>query len=301
MPSLPLPQIDSVFSTASLRLKSIALPSSFWTVVKFVLAMTATISTQTTVFASDGLKPSKAKAPSGVVYTLYPQGDLDVDWKISRPSRADKNVILVIAAAFTTHDNKIDGAYVSDGVIGNQSVNKELGGAIVLEKGKAKLLSTNKGMILTKEFLNKVAQKQGSLFQQFLVVHNGTAASFKDKSRYQRRAFVEFNKGTCGIVESNIDIPFATFNNDLVWMGVKNALYMDMGAWDEGWYRDATIKKIGIIGNDRSLTYKQSNWMVYTKKPENSPTDKASAKPAAGMKPTEASAKSADRATAKTP
>lgn len=226
-------------------------------------------------FASDGLKPGKAKAPSGVVYTLYPQGDLDVDWKVSRPKREDKNIILVIPAAFTTHDDKIDGAYISDGVIGNPSVNKELGGAIVLEKGKVKLLSTNKGAMLTKDFLNEVAQNKGSLFQQFLVVHNGTAATFKDKGKYQRRAFVEFNKGSFGIVESNIDIPFATFNNDLVWMGAKNALYMDMGAWDEGWYRDAVIKKIGIIGNDRSLTYKQSNWMVYTKKPD------AAAKPSA--------------------
>ncbi|MFN8657174.1 MAG: hypothetical protein U0105_12615 [Candidatus Obscuribacterales bacterium] len=260
---------------SKLRLLVIGIALSFATIVGSSIATSCTSS----AFASDGLKPGKAKAPSGIIYTLYPQGDLDVDWKVSRPVRTDKNIILVIPAAFTTHDDKIDGAYISDGVIGNPSVNKELGGAIILQNGKAKLLSTNKGAMLTKEFLADVAKSKGSLFQQFLVVHNGTAATFKDKGKYQRRAFVEFKKGTFGIVESNIDIPFSTFNDDLVWMGAKNALYMDMGAWDEGWYRDAVIKKIGIIGNDRSLTYKQSNWMVYTKKPAADAA--ASAKPAA--------------------
>ena len=222
-----------------------------------------------TIAVKDGatLAPTRHAAPSGVVYTIYPQGNFALDFVTRRPSPNQPELSFAIPAAFTTIDNRIDGVFVTDGVIGNEdSVNKQLGGLIVIEDGTFKLLSTSKGALLTKDFLYEVRQRKGALFQQFMLVQNGKAATFRDKSKFQRRAVAQFKDGATGVVESNQDIPFTTFNGDLIWLGVRNALYTDMGEWDEGWYRRETDGKVIAIGNDRRHTEKQTNWLVYRKR-----------------------------------
>lgn len=213
--------------------------------------------------ASEGISPKRVTAESGVVYTLYPQGELAFDFVVSRPAETQTDICLCIPAAFTTPYDRVDGVYISNGSIGNaHGVNNELGGAMLIENGKAKLLSTDKGRMITEQFLQGVQKSHGSLFQQFLVVHACKAASFRDKSKFQRRAVCETTKGTFGVVESDRPITFTMFNDDLVSLGMKEALYCDMGAWDEGWYRSGTTLKVTKIGLDRSLTHRQSNWLL---------------------------------------
>lgn len=221
---------------------------------------------------ANGVPVKTARAPSDVIYRLWPQGDLAFAFRTTRPSTKDADVVLSVPAAFTTYDNKIDGVFICEGIMGNAGgVNKEIGGAITIDGGNCQLMSTLKGSLLTPTFLEAIQKSGGSLFQQFLVVNNGKAASFRDKSKFQRRAVVKFKKGSFGIVESDRAITFNTFNDDLVWMGADQALYLDMGAWDEGWFRDATTGKTVVIGNDRSLTHKQSNWLVLRRKADSKP------------------------------
>ncbi len=216
--------------------------------------------------AGNELVPKRVKLASGVVYTLFPQGNLAFDFVVARPSPMRADIQLCIPAAFTTPHHQIDGIFISNGAIGNENaVNKDLGGAIIIENGKCRLFSLDKGAALNEEVLRGVQQAQGSLFQQFLIVHECKPASFKDTRKFQRRAICETSKGTFGIVESDRPISFATFNDDLVALGIKEALYADMGAWGEGWYRNATTDKIIKIGLDRSLTNKQSNWLLLKK------------------------------------
>ncbi|CAN5149541.1 hypothetical protein BH10CYA1_BH10CYA1_60170 [soil metagenome] len=213
--------------------------------------------------AGEEFSPKRIKTTSGVTYTMFPKGKLVFDFVVSRPARTQSEVYLCIPSAFTTPYDQVDGVYISNGLIGNaHGVNKELGGAMLIENGQCKLLSTNKGTMITEKFLNDVQRGRGSLFQQFLIVHDGKAASFKDKSRFQRRAVCETTKGTFGVVESDKPITFTTFNDDLVSIGIKEALYCDMGAWDEGWYRSGTTGEVTKIGLDRSLTNRQSNWLL---------------------------------------
>lgn len=143
----------------------------------------------------------------------------------------------------------------------SNQINRELGGAMLIENGHCKLLATNKGATLTKNFLDSVIQNKNSLFQQFLLVQDNKAAVFRDKSKFQRRAICKTSDGTFAVVESDKAITFEIFNNDLVAMKMKEALYADMGAWDEGWYRNLNgqIKKLGL---DRSQTHRQSNWLL---------------------------------------
>jgi len=221
----------------------------------------STGTTKTT--GTTGITVECVKAASGVIYQLFPQGKFVFEFCTTRPSTADKDVVLCIPAAFTRHDSKIDGVFISNGVIGNASaINHELGGAMAIEKGHCKLLATNKATTLSPAFLEAVQKAKGSLFQQFLIVHKGSPAVFRDQSKFQRRAIALTKQGTFKIFESDKAITFSTFNNDLAALGVGEALYFDMGAWDEGWYRDATTGRIIIIGLDRSRTDRQSNWLV---------------------------------------
>lgn len=213
-----------------------------------------------------GIAPTSVKAASGVVYQLFPQEKFALDFRTKRPSKADSDIVLCIPAAFTGHDNKIDGVFICNGAIGNGNrINHELGGAMVIENGQGKLLATNKGATLTQQFLESVQKSKGSLFQQFLIVHNGNPAVFRDQSKFQRRAIGLTKQGTFKIFESDKAIAFSTFNTDLAALKVKEALYFDMGAWDEGWYRHATTGKTITIGLDRSKTHRQSNWLVMKK------------------------------------
>jgi len=56
-------------------------------------------------------------------------------------------------------------------------------------------------------------------------------------------------------------VELAIFADDLALLGAKTAMNLDMGAWDEGWYRDAR-GEIVRLGHDRSSTQRQSNWLV---------------------------------------
>jgi hypothetical protein len=165
---------------------------------------------------SKGIAPTSVKAASGVVYQLFPQEKFALDFRTVRPSTSDNDIVFCIPAAFTGHDNKIDGVFICNGAIGNgNAINHELGGAMVIENGHGKLLATNKGATLTQQFLESVQKSKGSLFQQFLIVHNGNPAVFRDQSKFQRRAIGLTKQGTFKIFESDKAITFSTFNNDL--------------------------------------------------------------------------------------
>lgn len=141
-------------------------------------------------------------------------------------------------------------------------VSNQFGGAAVLQNGLIDFITTDKGALLTKSFLRDLANKKASLFQQFLLVTDGKPSPFKDRTLFQRRAIVKFKDGQTAIFESKHALTLTTFGEDLKSAGVQNAMYTDMGAWDEGWYRDSsgTIK---VIGLDKSRTDKQSNWLTF--------------------------------------
>lgn len=238
----------------------------FYRYVQLSLLLSLVLSCGVPCLSANVLTPKRSKCSSGVEYTWYEQGNFNFDFAIRRPLPRNSDICLVVPCAFTTPDNQIDGIAICNGVrIG--SVNHELGGAAVFQQGKCTLLDSGKGTLLNEKFLTAVQKHKGSLLQQFLIVHNGKAANFKDKSKFQRRAIYETTRGRFGVIESTTPVSFETFNNDLVEMGIKEALYCDMGAWDEGWYR-ATTDKVVTIGLDRSRTFRQSNWVLLRKPPE---------------------------------
>jgi hypothetical protein len=204
------------------------------------------------------------KVSSGNHYTIFHKKGCRMHFVVDRPRKEDKNIMLCIPAAFTDlNDYGVDGACLSNGNRCNDQVNYTLGGALKIENGNSFIFSTDKGRLLTDSLLDAIAKRKGSLFQQIYMVVDGKAESFKDKKLFQRRGLVQMKDKSWAVIESLEAISLADFSNDLVEMGVQHALYTDMGAWDEGWYREPGKEKVNVIGQLRSQTSRQSNWVIF--------------------------------------
>lgn len=203
---------------------------------------------------------------NGIHYSVFYSGENHFAIRSKRPSADSGNISMCIAGAFTLlDDNTIDGLYIENGTIVKGKANHHLGGGLLISGIKMSIIKTADGSLLTPSWRDSIAALHCSFFQQIQLVRNDSALRFgKDTKFFQRRAIVIFKNGKTAIVESKEPILLQTFADALVAMDVQDALYTDMGGWDEGWYRSANgkLKKIGAM---RSDTPRQSNWVVLVK------------------------------------
>lgn len=214
------------------------------------------------VAATAGLSSRLRQVSSGRTYLQIDAGDSRLDFELQRPSQKNANFLLCIPAAFTSQDGGLCGLFASRGLVGNENlVDRKIGGAIKMDGGKAKIFDTKSGADLNSEFVAKLRSERSSFFQQFQIVKDGQAEGFRDKSHFQRRCVALLKDGGAAVIESTADVTFGEFGQDLVELGVQDAVYTDMGPWSEGWYRDLKGRRISI-GESRMMTDKQTNWFV---------------------------------------
>ena len=210
---------------------------------------------------NDGIQVEHTSAASGHDYTIMKWNSATPDWTTERPSTDDKNVLLCIAAAFTQQeDNSIDGLWSDNGAMREKPrVNKSIGGGCLIEDGTIQLLDTKGEVTLDGVFISGL-NGDVDFFQQILCVIDGKAEKFRDTKMFQRRAICTMNDGSYAVIETVKSATLAQFSVDLVELGVKRALYTDMGGWDEGWYRygDGVIP----IGRMKTATGRQTNWFI---------------------------------------
>lgn len=187
-----------------------------------------------------------------------------MDVSLKRPDKNNSNILLCIPGAYTDLQNySVDGLYIDNGKVYNKDrINHSLGGAISIINGEAALFPTQKGKLLNDSVINYIVAKKGSLFQQILMIEKGVGAKYKDLKLFQRRAIVRLKSNKTVIIESFEHITLTAFTKDLLELGVKDALYTDMGAWDEGWYKNGADNKVVTIGRMKTQTNKQCNWVV---------------------------------------
>lgn len=184
-----------------------------------------------------------------------------------RPLKHDTSTVFVCAAAFTLLENDaIDGLFIDSGDVKVKWVNHSLGGGIVIpEKSSnsaATIFGTDMGNALDSMFIDSVAGMHASFFQQIQLVRDGQALRFqKEFSKFQRRALCIWH-GELVVVESKTACTMQKFANVLKSCGIQNALYVDMGSWDEGWYRTQQGEQVTIVLM-RNETDRQSNWFVF--------------------------------------
>ncbi|MBQ4376148.1 MAG: hypothetical protein II793_00450 [Bacteroidales bacterium] len=175
------------------------------------------------------------------------------------------NIIYVSAASFTlkyldtfSHSNII-GTHVCSGELHKLSGSKLLSGAFVYYNGQYKFLD--------KDYMSEMeraAQCGGCGFTQQLILYKGAKVKTrtKDNMNVQFRALCNLHDTTLCIVQTRGSMPFGQFKQSLLNAGITDALYLDMGAWDYGWYRDS-IGTPHHIGTSRHGNY--TNWLVFYK------------------------------------
>lgn len=200
-------------------------------------------------------------------YLIVTPSKAQIDFEITRPSKNDQNTLLCVAGAYTSlKTGVVDGLYICKGKLYNKNlINPTLDGGVKIIANKVEIFSSNKGQILTDSFLKKITYQNGIFFQQSLCIINGMAVNINDSKLFQRRGIVTFKTGGHAIVESKKAISLNAFSKDMISIGANSLLNFDMGAWDEGWYRNSVGNKLIVLGKNKSQTNKQSNWIVLRK------------------------------------
>jgi hypothetical protein len=186
---------------------------------------------------------------------LFNPNNLNICIYSKRPQKNGKTH-LVVPAAFTKPNNKIDGLFIENGTLINSNVNEELNGICIISNNKLKIGRYNPLII------NEVISKKQSLFQQVLLVFDSKIVEcelFRSDLNL-RRALVEINNQFF-LIESKKRVSILDFQNLMISKHVKNAIYLDMGTYSEGWYKNEN--KTYAIGETMTQTYRQSNWLVF--------------------------------------
>lgn len=203
---------------------------------------------------------------AGRQYALfYPQG-LAIRVVTRRPAVADSRNQLSVAAAYTDLDTDLPlDLLVADGrTLQPKAKVGFLNGVLTIIDDSLKITRIPKGQSPPGADVEHVRQQHGTLLLQELLVHEGQNQRPEGGSIFQRRALAELSGHRFVMVESLSDnVRMKQFAADLIELGARNALYLDMGDWDEGWYKVGS--RVVKIGYRRTETARQSNWLVFAK------------------------------------
>ena len=184
----------------------------------------------------------KMKVDTTTDLIMYDITDCQLDLACgTMPNIEQEEVILCVAAAFTgkcldqfAHNN-ILGLHISQGVL-YEGYEEEGGYAVFAAWGDQKCFIE----LVNQAKLEEVAAAHGMAFTQYWVVKDGEGYNPPRqtvKQEYYR--CIAQKAGRTYVIESKEVVKFDFFVNQLVEIGVENALYMDMGnGWNHSFYRD---------------------------------------------------------------
>lgn len=183
------------------------------------------------------------------------------------PSKREEGVVFVCAASFTGerldefHQSNIAGHHVSSGVFYNGFKCGPNNGVFTWS-GKKGWRFYNYGHKNSEAPLRAVAKEGGMGFCQSLLFLEGKQfkGCFKPDRSNRYRALCEIGGKLC-IVDCAHSLPFGSFLSALKGLGVRNAVYCDMGiGWNYSWYRqeDGSVKE--IFSTPGRYT---TNWIVF--------------------------------------
>lgn len=196
-----------------------------------------------------------------VLYPKYSTVDLVCG---TMPSKTDESVILVAEAAFTgellkefKHIN-VAGDHVSAGERHKGFRCKRNTGSFVYYNGTWKFCYKD----YSKD-MDIAAHNGGCAFAQEMMIHNGklVETTRKDSNKNKFRALCEHQGKLC-VVESSDVVSFGDFKQNLMALGVNEALYLDMGpGWNYAWYRN--LEKVVEL-HPKTHNY-CTNWITFYK------------------------------------
>ena len=195
-------------------------------------------------------------------YTIFSEQHSRIRLTLTRPSREDARILLAVPGTYTSPHDSVEGMVVLNGRIVQARERQGWDGAVIFDRGRVEMIATENGRSLTYAFLKETASHGRSLIQVHLLVHGGVAQSFKPQPLLPRRALAVFTDGVSAVIEGGNVTDLTTFATDLVHLGVRDAVNLDMGSWSEGWYRNPTTGATVTIGIPNPATARQTNWVV---------------------------------------
>jgi hypothetical protein len=201
---------------------------------------------------------------TGGQYTIFYSENLTVQATTTRPDPARADSWLSVAAAYTdlTTYEPLDLLVCQGRVRQRQATVGFLDGQLTILGDSLRIDQLPRGQSPAGAQLEQARQQGGTVLLQELLVVGGKNLRSAGGSLFQRRALAELAGHRFAVVESEADdLSMQQFGDDLVELGARSALYLDMGGWDEGWYKDGG--RVVKLGHRRTDTARQSNWLVF--------------------------------------
>lgn len=179
-----------------------------------------------------------------------------------KPDSNNTDLLMSVVAAFTSKaPEHIVGTSVSNGKKRIYPTDAETAYCLIVgEEVKIESMSANH-----KSAIETAVKQKGDYFQQMHLVEDAEAKTceiFKNRATF-RRALAQ-KEGETHLIESLDRMTIEDFTNTLISFGYEQAIYLDMGSWSEGWYRNED-NEIIRIGNNWKSSHLQTNWLVIRK------------------------------------
>lgn len=179
----------------------------------------------------------------------------------TRPDTNNDKIIFSVAGAFTGQNLRdVVGNYIEQGVVKENKTDKETGFCVMYDN-KVVIKPLNDSM---NYYFNKAQQKKGYYFQQMMLLNDGKTVPctiFRCQKPTFRRALAIYN-GKAMVVETKNRMNVEDFAWAMQKIGIKYAIYLDMGSWSDGFLRNKDNEVISI-GHLKQNTRYQSNWIEY--------------------------------------
>ena len=195
---------------------------------------------------------------------IYCPGYSNIDFVAGdRPSKDDGSIEMCVAAAFQdtyqldfNHSN-IVGWHASDGQLERGTPKSRLG-AFTYVDGVPRIWNIDEA----EDAVQKAAAAGGSGYQQFVVLCDGQRGGH-DSDEFRCYRVLALLNGKACIIDSRTQMHYREFISALENLGVRDALYCDMGSgWNYSWYRSTEGKAVDIIGIPWPFSH---NWLVFRK------------------------------------
>lgn len=179
-----------------------------------------------------------------------------------KPDSNNTDLLLSVVAAFTSKaPEHVVGTSVSNGKKRVYPTDAETAYCLIIgDQVKIEALDSNHKLAIA-----RAVKEKGDYFQQMHLIENSEAKAceiFKNRATF-RRALAQ-KEGETHLIESLDRMTIEDFTNTLISFGYEQAIYLDMGSWSEGWYRNSE-NQIVRIGNNWKSSHLQTNWLVIRK------------------------------------
>ena len=180
-----------------------------------------------------------------------------------RPSKEDESILMCVAAAFQStyqldfHHSNIVGWHVANGQLERGKPQDRLG-AFTYVNGTARIWNIDQA----EQAVQTAAAQGGSGYQQFIVLYDGQRGGHSSNEFRCFRVLALLNGRAC-VIDSRTQMHYNDFIQALEELGVRDALYCDMGSgWNYSWYRKENGQPVDIIGTPWPFSH---NWLVFRK------------------------------------